>query len=341
MKGKDILRDLAAAGHPLAPQPRPEAAKAAGAVRAMNLGLDRLTSEAARARELQQAIAHGQTVIEIDPALVDPSFVADRIPSTDDPAFAALRASIEANGQQVPVLVRPHPQAKGRYQAAYGHRRVRVAAELGRPIKAIVRELGDADLVIAQAQENGPRLDLSFIERALFASRLEARDFSREMIGKALGVDQPEVSRLLSVSQRVPDDIILAIGPAPKVGRPRWVALAELLDGEDARGRARALLDDATFKALETNARFQAVQTAAARTEAAGDRRRKLTDGTGRELGHLEASRNGLKLAIRDRRFARFIESRLPDLVTAFSASEAEAAPDDDSSRRTKAARNG
>lgn len=327
MKGKDILRDLAAAGHPVAPQPKPDSPKAAGAVRAMNLGLDRLTSEAARARELQQAIAHGQSVIELDPAQIDPSFVVDRIPSADDPAYEELRRSIDANGQQVPVLVRPHPEQKGRYQAAYGHRRVRAARDLGRPVRAIVKELGDSELIVAQAQENGPRLDLSFVERALFANRLEGRGFTRDLIGKALGIDQPEVSRLLSVSQRIDSDIVLAIGPAPKVGRPRWLALADLLDDTSAVARARSAIAAADFGRLETNARFNAVLGAASAPGKRQDARESISDKAGRTLGFVERGRSGLKISVRDRRFALFLQERLPELLDAFGAAQAASTP--------------
>ena len=325
MKGKDILRDLAAAGHPVAPLAKADLPRPAGAVRAMNLGLDRLTTEAARARELQQAIVHGQSVIEIDPAQIDPSFVADRIPSADDPAYEDLRRSIEANGQQVPVLVRPHPDQKGRYQAAYGHRRVRAARDLGRTVRAIVKELSDSELIVAQAQENGPRLDLSFVERALFASRLEGRGFTRDLIGKALGIDQPEVSRLLSVSQRIDSDIVLAIGPAPKVGRPRGLALADLLDDTAAVARARSAIAAAPFSRLDTNARFNAVLGAASAPGATREMRESISDKSGRALGYVERGRSGLKISIRDRRFAQFLQDRLPEILDAFGSTQAPA----------------
>jgi len=41
----------------------------------------------------------------------------------------------------------------------------------------VVRSLTDEQLVIAQGQENSGRTDLTFIERARFAARLEDRKF--------------------------------------------------------------------------------------------------------------------------------------------------------------------
>ena len=88
--------------------------------------------------------------------------------------------AIRITGQQVPILVRPHPEIEGRYQIAYGHRRARAARELGRPVRAVVRQMSDAELVVAQGQENSARRDLSFIERALYAAKLERAGFDRE-----------------------------------------------------------------------------------------------------------------------------------------------------------------
>lgn len=87
--------------------------------------------------ELRERIASGAVILEIDPSLVDPSPLADRFRDQDDSSFEALKQSIAQRGQEVPILVREHPEAKGRYQSAYGHRRVRATRELGISVKAI------------------------------------------------------------------------------------------------------------------------------------------------------------------------------------------------------------
>ena len=74
------------------------------------------------ARELQDALKSGEQIVELDPELIGSSFVRDRLDAevaeTDD-----LVKSIEENGQEVPILVRQHPDLDGRFQVAYGHRR--------------------------------------------------------------------------------------------------------------------------------------------------------------------------------------------------------------------------
>lgn len=67
--------------------------------------------------------------------------------------FKELLEAIKERGQDSPVLVRPHPKLDGRYQIVFGLRRVRVARELGRKVRAVVKALDDKTHVIAQGQE--------------------------------------------------------------------------------------------------------------------------------------------------------------------------------------------
>src|SRR5215208_5147390 len=67
---------------------------AAGSIRAMGLSLQRLTTDAQDAHALREQIGSGATVIDVDPELVDPSFVADRLSPADDQTFKQLVDSI-------------------------------------------------------------------------------------------------------------------------------------------------------------------------------------------------------------------------------------------------------
>lgn len=157
-KGRDILKSMVGAVEPTRPEvpsvQQPH--RPSGAVKAMNLSLGRLGEEAAAAKALRESLASGDKVLEIDPASVEMSFIRDRIPVDKDAEFERLKQSIQESGQQVPILVRPDPARAGHYQAAYGHRRLRAAAEIGVPVKAVVRKLTDEELILAQGQENGP-----------------------------------------------------------------------------------------------------------------------------------------------------------------------------------------
>ncbi len=225
---------------PVSPAPQSQRTLA-GPVRSMGLTLDKIEDEA---RALREALAKGQTVIEIDPARVEPSFVLDRFDQAGDEAFEQLKTSLREHGQEVPVLVRPHPIRDGQFQLAYGHRRWRAAKELGFPLKAVVRTFNDEALVLAQGLENSARKDLSFIEKAMFAKSLEDRGTDRQLIMAALSTDKTELSKLISVARAVPEQIARAIGPAPKTGRRRWIELAEHLNQDNALAVVQRVLAD-------------------------------------------------------------------------------------------------
>ena len=91
----------------------------------------------------------------------------------DDDGYRALLDAVRERGRTSLILVRPYPDEAGRYQVAFGHRRLKAARDLGRAVRAVVKTLDDRALVLAQGQENSARANLSFIERALFARRLE------------------------------------------------------------------------------------------------------------------------------------------------------------------------
>lgn len=219
--------------------------------------LGNITQKFERAQDIEKQLAEGQTIIEIDPALVDSSFVSDRI-GIDAVKLAQLGEQIKDHGQQVPILVRPHPDARGRYQVAYGHRRLAAVKVLGIKVRAVVRELSDDQLVVSQGQENNARTNLSYIERALFAVRLEDRSFSRETIMAALGIDKAALSKMVSVVRQVPIELIEAIGAAPEIGRRRWMELADLLPKASVKNVLASLSEPET-KALSSDRRFQAV----------------------------------------------------------------------------------
>jgi ParB family chromosome partitioning protein len=259
MSRKDTVEALfkGRLGAPNAPAPAERAERVrTGAISAMGASLAQLSENAKTVARLQDQISSGDRVLEIDPADVDASLVSDRLTIEVDPTFEALVLSMAASGQQVPILVRPHPTEAGRYQAAYGHRRLRAASRLKIKVQAVVRPLSDADLVVAQGKENLERRDLSFIERALFARRLEDRGFDRSVVIAALSCDKADVSRYVAMARAIPEMIAISIGPAPKAGRARWAELAEKLQQADAAATAEALVRQTEFLSLDSDQRF-------------------------------------------------------------------------------------
>lgn len=210
-----------------------------------------------RADEIEKKLAEGLTIVSLNPEDIDPSFIPDRMPASKE-ADAGLIEAIREQGQQVPILVRPHPEKQGKYQVAFGHRRLRAVTEIGIPVKAVVRSLSDEQLVVAQGQENNERRDLTYIEKSRFAQKLQQR-FPRHVIMAAMSLYKGDLSNMLSVVGRIPDDVIDMIGPAPGVGRRNWLDLADQLTSNRMLEKARDFLSDKTIPSFPSEERFKLV----------------------------------------------------------------------------------
>ncbi len=227
-----------------------------GAVGALSQSVTNMVAELENA---QKTIAAGDVIVELDVSLIDSSIVADRLNIGDDPETADFIESIRRHGQKTPILVRPHPTAEGRYQVAYGHRRLHALRTIGRPVKAQIVPMTDEELVIAQGQENRSRLDLSYIERCMFAQRLEDRSFKRDTIIEALRVDKTELSRMLRVSRGIPHELIYKIGPAATVGRRRWGDLVDAISSIDWGREGGSIMEAADRPDITSDDRFAVV----------------------------------------------------------------------------------
>lgn len=290
-----------------------------GASKSMKVSIDALAEDAKKLTE-------GETIVEIDPALVDVSFVNDRL-TGDDEAFEKLKETISAGIQETPVLLRPHPKHLDRYMIVFGHRRVRVASALGRPVRAVIKSIDDIAHILAQGQENTAREDLSFIEKALFAKRLSDLGHTKDLIQSALTIDATLLSRMLSVSQKIPSDLIEAIGAAKSVGRDRWEEFKKLVIIPANTRLARDATNSSEFLAAESDARFEfllkslskksrAVSKAGTKPQkrswAAGDGRIKGTIGQSAKAFNLSlASQDGVE-------FGNYLCEQLDDLYRSF-----------------------
>ncbi|MBX5200356.1 plasmid partitioning protein RepB [Rhizobium sp. NZLR1] len=294
-----------------------------GAGRSLVRSLDELAKQAEKFLE-------GEAVVDLDPDVVDVSFVKDRL-SEDDEEFRALVEAIRARGQDTPILVRPHGKIDGRYQVVFGHRRLRAARQLGRNVRAVVKAIDDRTHVIAQGQENSARADLTFIERALFASRLEELGYDREVISTALAANAASISKMITVMDRISPEVVEAIGAAPGIGRERWVELS-LLAGKSANAADIAkILEDDDFLGSPSDKRFEALYTALNKSArpvkktqaAAGKVKWQPRDKAVQAEMKNDGKAFSLSMKARNAgRFGKFLSSRLDVLYEQFLAEE-------------------
>jgi len=312
---KNRLNEITKAG-PVVPHASPPPPRMmAGSVRSFG---EQLQHEVEEAKEIREQIANGEIVVELDPYDLDVSFASDRIDNDEDQAFQVLVESIRSSGQQIPILVRP-TQTNGRFQIAFGHRRVRVARALGIKVKAIVRRLSDDELIIAQGQENNARKDLSFIEKSLFAWRLTNSGVTREVISIALGVSKTHLSDHLTIVQTVTPEIVLKVGAAPSIGRTRWQALANRLKDPDALEDAEQIVGSPEFQSAKSRFAHLVERLTMRKSDA---KPIDLKTSSGVLLGQLVSRPSGSRLVLRNRRFSAYLEARLPELMRQFEADQ-------------------
>ncbi len=291
MARKDLLKGLMDDGNtPADPPARVDTAKPryqTGAIGAVSRSIDDLKRRA---------------VIDVDPRQIDAAGLRDRLDASD-PDFESLKRSIESYGQQVPVMLRVNPNDPERYQVVYGRRRVAALLDLGQPVKALIRDLDDKALIMAQGQENSARRDLSFIERANFARQMRDAGYDRKVICDALSMDKTLISRMLTVADKIPVTLIEAIGAAPGIGRDRWLALAGKIGRKDLTEHAKGDTSDARFDAV-----MAALKTPKPPTRPPAPV--TATDGTA--LGQVSTKGKRTVLTLEDPEFAQWVTDHLP-----------------------------
>lgn len=284
MARKDLLKGLLEAATVPLSEARPPMRHTKGAVGVVGQSIADLRS---------------RSIIEVPADMIDNAGLKDRL-DDDAEGIVALSESIRLYGQQVPVLLRHSPNVEGRYEVVYGRRRVAALKLAGLPVKAMIRDLNDRDLMIAQGQENTARKDLSFIEKANFARQMRDGGFDRAVICDALAIDKTVVSRMLTVADGVPLPLLHAIGAAPSIGRDRWLALVERIKGRDGKALAPLAQGDTSDE------RFEALFRATARERKAPAARPALLGSGGAALGSVSRSGGQTTLSLSRKASAGF-----------------------------------
>ena len=159
---------------------------------------------------------------------------------------------------------------------------------------------------------------------------MEGHGFDRDTLAAALSVDKPEISRLLTVAQALGEELIIAIGPAPKIGRPRWLQLVKGLERAGARDDLNELTSSSGFEAADTDERFTLALQAIGPAKQTAKRRRLSSD----RIAWLENKGGNVRLVSDEASFGSFLQRRLPALIDEFKDS-----PEAKSSQRLKGAK--
>lgn len=317
---------------PAAPIPTPRSGR--GAFGMMSRAADEMATKVEAAQEIEKKLLAGETVVQLDPDQMDSSFVLDRM-EQDDARLHELVEAIKERGQDSPILVRPHPTSENRYQVVFGHRRVRAAKLLGRPVRAVVKPLTDREHVVAQGQENSARADLSFIERALFAAKLAESGFDNQTVMTALSVNKTVVSKMASVTKQIPVAIIEAVGAARGIGRDRWYDLSLKFRVRDNAAMAAKYVLLSQFLETDSDGRFNslfdflpsedAADTGSIRQDKPQANARSWTPADNSLSVTMKATGKAYTFALKDKdgpRFGDWISQNLEELYRAFRETE-------------------
>lgn len=310
--GADGGRDVSA-------EPFPPLGRRAGAVRDMAESIALLEEDATKRAELELLLRNGQHVVSLDPDLFDPSPIRDRI----DNDVGDLIPSIREHGQRTPILARPHPTEHGRYQIAFGNRRQQVCHGLGIDVRATILDLTDEQMAVAQGQENTARQDLSFIEKARFVAKLKEKH-PTSVVASAINTDETTVYKMLPIVESLPDELILAIGRAPKIGRPRWEKFSRAIkENPEIAQRAMEAALRAAGKGRTSDSRFEAAFETV--VDQKPSRSVEITLDGGRTIANRLSTAKGDSLLIKEPAFLEHLMSHLPDLYRQYLATIAPA----------------
>ena len=282
-----------------------------------------------------RALSHMRedSIVSLDPSRIDPSPFSDRFESDEEAreALEELKLSIHDEGQKIPVLVRPHPREKDRYQLAYGHRRLlavqALMAESARPetfkVKAYVRKLSDAELIKEQSLENGVRENLTFAEMVLWSVQLREAGLKQREMQPVLGQVQTVISNMRKIADSIPHDIIRAIGRARNVGRPAWLELAKQFDDPDAEKRVRKILESDAFRSASGQERMSMATRAAKGRDKKASKPGTIVaeiaaNGTVFATMKKTASMTTFSIPKAEADFSRWLGENLPDLYQDF-----------------------
>jgi ParB family chromosome partitioning protein len=143
-----------------------------------------------------------------------------------DAELTDLTQSIREHGLVQPVVVRPSPQADGRFELIAGERRWRAAQRAGLiEIPVIIRDVNDRTALELAIIENVQRADLNPVEEALgYQQLIDEHNYTQADLGNVIGKSRSHVANTLRLL-KLPD-----------------VIRDMLVDGSLSAGHARTLV---------------------------------------------------------------------------------------------------
>lgn len=113
-----------------------------------------------------------------------------------------LQESLQSSGLLQPVTVRPSAKGKG-YELIAGERRLRAATNLGwTTIPAVIKEMGDQEILTLALIENLQRSDLNPVEEAEgYDQLIRGFGYTQQTVATMVGKDRSTVANVIRILQ--------------------------------------------------------------------------------------------------------------------------------------------
>lgn len=170
--------------------------------------------------------------------------------------LADLSTSIRTNGLLQPLLVRPDPASRERFQLVAGERRLRAITGLGwEEVPAVIREVDDETLLVLALVENIQRAALSPLDEAEgYRTLTERFGLGPAEVARAVGKDRSTVANALRLLRLPPSVRRLVEAGTLSAGHAR--ALLTLEDATHAADLARRAAEEGwSVREVERRAR--------------------------------------------------------------------------------------
>jgi ParB family chromosome partitioning protein len=258
-------------------------------------GLEALLSNrpAARTESTPRVHADREGLRRLSMAQIRPNPMQPRKEFREE-ELADLESSLRVNGLLQPVIVRPAPSGSG-YELIAGERRFRAAQRLGwSDIPALVKEIGDKELLTLALVENLQRTDLNPIEEAEgYHQLMTTFSITQQETADIVGKDRSTVANMLrllglpaSVRRQVREGVIslgharalLALGDDIRIADLARIVVSEGLSVRQVEQRVRETTGGRAGKATAGGPKTTDARPAEARLIEEQLRRRFQTD---------------------------------------------------------------
>ena len=236
----------------------------------------------------------GARLAHLSPSVIVPNAAQPR--TVFDPEdLAELVHSVREFGVLQPIVVRPHPTERNKFELIMGERRLRATREVGlETIPAVVRDTADEAMLRDALLENLHRSNLNPLEEAsAYQQLLSDFGITQEELAGRIGRSRPQISNTLRLL-KLPEPVQVRVAAGVlSAGHAR--AILSVVDSEDMQRLADKIVNE------ELSVR--AAEAAAATVTGGQPKPAKARPSAGKHRGHLDeiADRLGDRLDTRVR----------------------------------------